>query len=444
MLQRPYRRHTKSCTKGYPQNLQIFQPRTAADRRADCACPIVVSGSLRLEQTRIRHSSLHTNAWDVALAQVEVWERWGALTNPNPSPAPPTGITVEAAAEQFLRLKGPHGENIGPFGVRKYRILLDQRIKPWCAEHGIAFITAFDDAGTTTDCFLSFKNLNPHRNRKDRPSPAVPVPLSDAMRGHEISRYRAFLNFCVDRGWLQHNYATKIHVGKRTTSPKYGLTPDEEAQVWTALDAGAVHCHGLRELCLVMRWTGLRISDATALDDTQLVQGNQGWVIEIRSTQKTGESVRVPITAAVAEALHALPFKSERDGCRYWFWTGNGKRTTAVGNWSARITELFRAAQVGRPFTHSASTHTWRHTFAIDMLNRGVDIKTVSRWLGHRSVETTEKYYGHANQATNLASESAYHEAVADEATEVLRRRLTAARDRRTAGLKLVPVPVEK
>lgn len=434
-----YRRHTKSCIKGYEQNHRIFQPRTAKEAKADCECPIVVSGSLRLEQRRIKHLSLDTTAWDKALATKELWERWDALTDPNPSPKPKETITVEEAAERFLALKGPHGENIGRFAIRKHRIMLEQRIKPWCAEHRIAFITAFDDATTVTDCFLSFKNLNPHRNKKNRPP--VVLPLSDAMRGHEVSRYRAFLEFCVERGWLQHNHAMKIKLGKRNTAAKYGLTPEEEKQVWEALEAGAVRCHGLGELCLVMRWAGLRISDATALDETQLVQGNQGWVIKIMSTQKTGEWVRVPTTNEVADALRALSFKGEKDGKRYWFWTGNGEKDTAINNWRARITELFEAAQAERLFSHSASPHTWRHTFAIDMLNRGVDIKTVSRWLGHKRVETTEKYYGHANRATNIASEIAYHEALADEAPEVQRRRIAAAR---RTKLKLVPAPAER
>ena len=432
-----YRRHTKSCTKGYTQNHRLFQPRSAADRRADCQCPIVASGSLRLEQRRIKHLSLDTTAWEKALATADLWNRWDAITDPNPSPYPPETIAIDKAATDFLALKGPHGENIGRFGIRKYRIMIEQRIKPWCAEHGITFIKAFDDAATTTKCFLSFRNLNPHRNKKNQPQLTQPVPLSDAMRGHEISRYRAFLEFCVERGWLQHNHATKIRLGKRSVTSKYGLTPEEERQVWDALKADAVKCHGLSELCLVMRYTGLRISDATAFEETQLVQGNQGWVINITSTQKTGEPVRVPIIPAVADALHALPFKSERDGKRYWFWTGNGEKNTAINNWRTRITGLFRTAQAERRFSHPVSPHTWRHTFAIDMLNRGVDIKTVSRWLGHKRVETTEKYYGHANQATNLASEMVYHEALADEATEVQRRRITEAR-----RLKLVPVPV--
>ena len=39
--------------------------------------------------------------------------------------------------------------------------------------------------------------------------------------------------------------------------------------------------------------------------------------------------------------------------------------------------------------------HDLRHTFATLMLERGVDIKTVSEYLGHSSVEITLRVYGH-------------------------------------------------
>jgi integrase len=62
-----------------------------------------------------------------------------------------------------------------------------------------------------------------------------------------------------------------------------------------------------------------------------------------------------------------------------------------------KIQKVFALAQDpelgGKPFTYPDSTpHCLRHTFAIQMLISGRDIKQVSRWLGHRSISTTEKY----------------------------------------------------
>ena len=283
-----YRRHTKHCTKDYPQNQRTFPPRTPREVRQDCECPIVVAGSLRLETRRILHVSTETNHWDKALSTAAQWEAWESLTNPSPAPASQDHMTITEASARWIELKGPHGENIGHAALRKYFVLLEQRIAPFCVEHGIQFISAFDNATVVTDCFLSFKNLNPHHNRKDQP--AGVVPLADAMRRAELERFRGFLRFCVSQGWLKDNHGMKIRLGRAAPSAKYGLTPEEESQVWDAIELVSnrgqldqYNSRELRALCLVMRYAGLRISDAVALDHTQLVRANTATGMPSRS-----------------------------------------------------------------------------------------------------------------------------------------------------------------
>ena len=43
-----------------------------------------------------------------------------------------------------------------------------------------------------------------------------------------------------------------------------------------------------------------------------------------------------------------------------------------------------------------AHFHTLRHSFATRLLELGVDVKTVSALLGHRSVRTTLEFYAHS------------------------------------------------
>jgi site-specific recombinase XerD len=42
--------------------------------------------------------------------------------------------------------------------------------------------------------------------------------------------------------------------------------------------------------------------------------------------------------------------------------------------------------------------HTLRHTTAMDLLQRGVDITVIALWLGHESIQTTQIYL-HADMA---------------------------------------------
>ena len=42
--------------------------------------------------------------------------------------------------------------------------------------------------------------------------------------------------------------------------------------------------------------------------------------------------------------------------------------------------------------------HTLRHTTAMDLLQRGVDITVIALWLGHEAIQTTQIYL-HADMA---------------------------------------------
>jgi integrase len=64
------------------------------------------------------------------------------------------------------------------------------------------------------------------------------------------------------------------------------------------------------------------------------------------------------------------------------------------------------------PFVHVVTPHSLRHTFSIRNLNAGVDIKMVSRWLGHLNSSVIEDHYSHAVRSTLLASENAYDESL--------------------------------
>ena len=62
--------------------------------------------------------------------------------------------------------------------------------------------------------------------------------------------------------------------------------------------------------------------------------------------------------------------------------------------WQDRSRDLFRDAGIadGHP-------HRFRHTFAVELLKAEVDIRKVSKALGHSSVTITEKYYAKWNKA---------------------------------------------
>jgi integrase len=55
--------------------------------------------------------------------------------------------------------------------------------------------------------------------------------------------------------------------------------------------------------------------------------------------------------------------------------------------------QVFKAAGI------EGTSHMFRHTFSVELLKAGVDIRKVSKALGHSSVTITEKYYAKWNKA---------------------------------------------
>ena len=187
---------------------------------------------------------------------------------------------------------------------------------------------------------------------------------------------------------MQKNHA------KALKAPKTG-TIAERVKVFTAediqktLDAcdryptvnrfGYDNPERVRAFVLTLRYTGLRIGDCIGLKKSHL----DGDRLFLR-TQKTGTPVYVPVPKHVVDQLHMIG-----SGHEYFFWTGNGKRDSAVSVWERTLRRLFELADVkGNP-------HMCRHTFATDLLARGVPLEDVAILLGHSSPVITGKYSAH-------------------------------------------------
>lgn len=162
--------------------------------------------------------------------------------------------------------------------------------------------------------------------------------------------------------------------------PAVPFSPHEVEKILWAIEVYPDNPKGrqkqVRAFVLVLRYTGLRIGDVTALRREHVKDGK----LFLR-TAKTGTAVRLPLKKEVLDALEEL------DGRDHYFYSGNGTAKSAVSSWHRSLSLLFRLAEVkGHP-------HQFRHYFSVELLSLGLPIEDVAILLGHSSSAITAKHY---------------------------------------------------
>ncbi len=174
-----------------------------------------------------------------------------------------------------------------------------------------------------------------------------------------------------------------------------------------------------RIIIWLLRWTGLRVSEATRLvvGDVDLASGREA--IHVRSS-KTEKGVRVvpvvPELLPELESWFGYLASSGRAGSDVpVLATSRGSAMKSTFIWrvvkrvAARagvrevvctcgsLSEEVHVAGCSRGKSGEnrsrVSPHTLRRTFATDLLNRGVRLEVVSKLLGHANTSVTQRAY---------------------------------------------------
>lgn len=339
-----YRRHRKEC-----------EHKSEGRKYRRCRCPIWVDGFLDGREIR---KSLDMADWQKAQDEVRQWEAAGAfLSSEEP-------MTIEQAKTEFLA--DAEARKLKPSSVYRYTMLFRQ-LGEFTKAEGIRHLKDLD-----TSTLRRFR-----ASWKD----------GDLAGLKKLDRLRAFFRFARENGWMSDNPAQAIKNPKVTLRPTLPFSQDEMIRivaaatnkVETARPDRRNKARRVRAFVLLLRYTGLRISDAVGCSVERLKDGKI-WLY----TQKTGQHVYCPLPDFVTKELENVPRLSER--C--WFWGGQGTIETSRKKWSESLADLFEDANV-----KNGHAHRFRDTFAVELLLNGTSIENVQAFLGHASVRVTERHY---------------------------------------------------
>ena len=145
-----------------------------------------------------------------------------------------------------------------------------------------------------------------------------------------------------------------------------------------------------RTLLLLAIQTGLRVSELIGLRCQDVVLGTGAHV----HCQGKGRKARcTPLRQETLAALRCWLRERQGGPTDPVFPNARGEALSRDAVEHLLATHLVTARQHCASLQHKrVSPHVLRHTAAMDLLQHGVDRAVIALWLGHESVETTQRY----------------------------------------------------
>jgi integrase len=145
----------------------------------------------------------------------------------------------------------------------------------------------------------------------------------------------------------------------------------------------------VRTFCMVIAYTGCRISEALALTGKSIDFGQKAIVFETLKKRKAGIYRAVPVPESLLDTLnmaHGLQESAKRKKNRLGFPLWEFSRTTA---WR-HVVDMMNQAQI--PHGPHKCPKGLRHGFGVIAITTGIPLNMVSKWMGHASLEVTAIY----------------------------------------------------
>lgn len=227
---------------------------------------------------------------------------------------------------------------------------------------------------------------------------------SDHTVNLHLESLKAMLNWGVSEGRIPHNpIAAARHVGKRS---KRSFAPTEE-EIALLLDNANDR---ERYVILASNDAGMRLNELRQCRH-DWVDADRGRIHLAGEACKGGKPRTVPATGRLLDAISSLPRHFRSPYILTKPNTGEPYCAHAIARW-------FKALAKATGLPHLV-LHDGRHHFASASLERGVDIDTVRKQMGHSRLSTTETYIQTRTDATFGPALEAFEAGIAAELRKI-------------------------
>jgi tyrosine recombinase XerC len=260
-------------------------------------------------------------------------------------------------------------KNASPLTIKSYKIDLNQLAR---------YMEERDASLREIDNVLLRGFLARLHERKDRKSTVA----------RKLAAIRSFLQFCVDKKWLEDNPAKAVSTPKQERPMPSFLSEEEMANFLDLPRSNKVLDLRDKAVLELLYATGIRVSELVGinLEDVSFEEG----LIRVKGKGKKERLLPFGRKAEVSlrDYLRVRPsINKGRIDEKALFLNYRGERLTPRS--VERIIDKY--IQVSA-LKRKISPHSLRHSFASHLLSRGADLRAIQELLGHESLATTQKY----------------------------------------------------
>ena len=208
----------------------------------------------------------------------------------------------------------------------------------------------------------------------------------------KLASIRSFFKFLIREGELVANPFEMLRTPKQDKKLPHFLSITEVDVLLKTPDSSTLM--GLRDMAIMetLYSTGIRVSELVGLDE-----GSIDFIAGMIKVQGKGKKERlVPIGSPATKAINkyidskSMSKKKEEKSV-------SRSEPLFLNKYGGRLTARSVARSLDKYLKVSGinlltSPHTFRHSFATHLLDKGADLRSVQEMLGHSSLSTTQVY----------------------------------------------------